>query len=530
MTRLYLKKISIVAVLIVLQCNVFVLRAQNTRPNIICILADDLGYGDISVLNGESKIKTPNIDKLASQGITFTNAHSASAVCSPTRYGILTGRYPWRSKLKSGVLGLYDPPLIDNSRLTIAQLLKQNGYRTACIGKWHLGWDWPLKNGALFKDSLYKGHNSEQVRWQLEKDIDFSADIQNGPLSRGFDYYFGTDVPNYPPYCFIENKRLMQVMDTVKPANMYGHPGQMIKGWQLENILPSLTEKAVSYIHERSKDAQPFFLYIPLTSPHSPIAPTDQFKGTSKAGLYGDFVQQTDWTVGEILKAIQDAGIENNTLVFFASDNGSPATDGTSMYGALNSISKYEHKPNYNFRGIKADIWEGGHHIPFIAKWPGKVKANLTSNQTVCLNDFMATFADLVKTSLPENAGEDSYSLLPLLLHKNKKYRRDYTVHVSSGGYFAITSGNWKLVMGAGSGGWTSPVPGKEEEGLPEVQLYDMSKDPGEKINLYDRFPQKVKELEDLLIACVKNGRSTNGPVQLNEGNFLPSTMKWLNK
>jgi arylsulfatase A-like enzyme len=507
------------------------LKAQHKNPNIIFILADDMGYGDVSSLNKGSKIQTPNIDKLSSLGITFTNAHSASAVCTPSRYGILTGRYPWRSKLKSGVLGLYDPPLIENDRLTVGQLLKNNGYFTACIGKWHLGWDWPLKNGAWFKDSLFNGHNSEQVRWQLEKEINFLADIQNGPLSKGFDYYFGTDVPNYPPYCFIENKRVMQVPDTIKPKNMYGHPGKMSKGWQLENILPTLTEKVVSCIRDKSKSDQPFFLYIPLTAPHSPIAPSNQFKGSSKAGLYGDFVQQTDWTVGEILRAIQEAGIENNTLVFFASDNGSPATDGTGMYGELNSISKYDHKPNYYFRGIKADIWEGGHHIPFIAKWPGKIKENSTCNKTVCLNDLIATLADLFKTDLPENAGEDSYSLLPLLLGKKKKdFTRNFAVHLSSGGYFALRSSRWKLIMGAGSGGWTSPVPGKEEDGLPEVQLFDMKKDPQEKLNVYARYPEKVKALEDILINCVNNGRSTKGSMQINDGKFLPSTLKWLNK
>ncbi len=520
-----LLNLSFLCFIVVIHCY-----AQQ-KPNIIFILADDMGYGDVSCLNKNSKILTPNIDKLAAQGKIFTDAHSASAVCTPTRYGILTGRYPWRSKLKAGVLGLYDPPLIEKDRLTVGQLLKGKGYSTACIGKWHLGWDWPMKNGAMFKDSLYKGHNSEEVRWKLEKEIDFTAQIQNGPISKGFDYYFGTDVPNYPPYCFIENNKLLKQPDTIKPSDMYGHPGKMITGWQLENILPDLTKKAITYIQDKSKDKQPFFLYMPLTSPHSPIAPTDKFKGTSKAGLYGDFVQQTDFTVGQIVKAVEEAGIGENTIVFFASDNGSPATDGTGMYGKLNSVQKYGHHPNADFRGMKADIWEGGHHIPFIVKWPGKVKENTSTNQTVCLNDFMATIADLVKTTLPENAGEDSYSLLPLLLNTEKKnFTRNFTVHLSSGGYFAIRSGKWKLIMGAGSGGWTSPIQGKEELGLPEVQLYDLSKDREERHNLNSRFPEKVKELKELLIACVNDGRSTSGTNQQNNGQFLESTLKWLNK
>lgn len=504
------------------------MQAQNNHPNIIYILADDLGYGDISCLNDKSKIQTPNIDKLASLGMTFTDAHSASAVCTPTRYGLLTGRYPWRSKLKSGVLGLYDPPLIEEGRLTIGQLMQQQGYTTACIGKWHLGWNWPLKTGTFFRDSLYKGHNSEQVRWQLEKYIDFSARIENGPLTKGFDYYFGTDVPNYPPYCFIENDRLVQTPGKMKPADMYGHPGVMVDGWRLENILPSLTNKATTYIKEKAKNDQPFFLYIPLTSPHSPIAPADQFKGTSKAGLYGDFVQQTDWTVGEIIKAVTDAGIEKNTIIFFASDNGSPATDGTGMYGELNSIKKFDHNPSYKFRGIKADIWEGGHHIPFFVKWPEMVAENSRCAITISLNDVMATCADLFKNALPDNAGEDSYSLLPLLFNKKKNYKRNYTIHLSSNGYFAIRKDKWKLIMCAGSGGWTSPVSGKEEVGLPEVQLFNIKDDPGEKKNLYLKYPGKVRELKALLVTCVKEGRSTSGNVQENNGTFLPNTVKWL--
>lgn len=499
------------------------------RPNIIYILADDLGYGDISCLNAASKIQTTNIDKLASKGMSFTNAHSAAAVCTPTRYGILTGRYPWRSKLKSGVLGLYDPPLIAENRITIGQLLQQQGYATACIGKWHLGWDWPLKNGSFLKDSLYKGHNSEQVRWQLENQIDFAANIEHGPLTKGFDYYFGTDVPNYPPYCFIENNRLTQVPDKMKPADMYGHPGRMMEGWKLENILPSLTSKATTYIKKKAATGKPFFLYLPLTSPHSPIAPADQFKGSSKAGLYGDFVQQTDWTVGEIIKAVKDAGIENNTIIFFASDNGSPATDGTGMYGELNSVNKFGHFPSAHFRGIKADLWEGGHHIPFFVQWKGKIAENSTSDKTVCLNDLMATCVDLLKTNLPDNAGEDSYSMVPLLLKKKENYARTYTVHQSGSGYFAIRKDNWKLMMCAGSAGWTFPRPGKEEAGLPDIQLYDMNKDPEEKNNLQALNPEKVSELKALLIKCIKEGRSREGAIEKNEENFMAHTLKWLN-
>ena len=501
------------------------------KPNIIYILADDLGYGDISYLNEHSKIATPNINKLANEGMSFTDAHASSSVCSPSRYSILTGRYAWRSQLKSGVLGLYDAPLIEKNRLTVGMLLQQNGYTTAAIGKWHLGWDWPLTNGSLFKDSLFKGNDSEKDRFRIEKNINFSARLQNGPITKGFDYYFGDDVPNYPPYCYIENDQTVGVPNLLKPKYMYGHDGLMLQGWKLENVMLDITKKAVQFVDEKKTSSKPFFLYLALTAPHTPIAPADAFKGKSKAGFYGDYVQEIDWTVGEVMNAVKKAGLENNTIIIFTSDNGSPGNDGTDMDGGLNTVNRFDHFPSYTFRGIKADIWEGGHHVPFIVKWPGKIKNNSSESSTVCHADLMATCADLVHVKLPDNAGEDSYSLMPLLINeKQKKYQREFTIHHSHAGYFAIRKGDWKLIMCAGSGGWTSPKPGKEEDGLPVVQLYNMKNDLSEKENLQSMYPEKVIELKKLLTKSIKEGRTTKGTVQSNIENFYPHTLKWLNE
>ncbi|MCK4749095.1 MAG: arylsulfatase, partial [Bacteroidales bacterium] len=330
--------------------------------------------------NPDSKISTPNLDLLAQEGITFTDAHSGSAVCTPTRYGILTGRYCWRSPLKSEVLWPWDSPLIEPDQLTVGDFLKQQGYTTACIGKWYLGWEWPTFDGSLINDEIPIGKWDAAIRDPLAERIDFSAQIKNGPVTRGFDFYFGDDVPNFPPYCFIENNRTIGIPSMNKPDSMYGAPGPMLEGWSLEDVMPALTRKAVDYIKAgageglfQKAEGKPFFLYFPLTAPHTPIAPATDFQGKSDAGAYGDFVQEVDWTVGQIMKTLEVEGLAENTLVIFTSDNGSPGRDGTDMDGAVNSIRKYGHNPSYIYRGIKTEIWEGGHHVPFIARWPGKI-------------------------------------------------------------------------------------------------------------------------------------------------------------
>lgn len=464
------------------------------RPNIVVILADDMGYGDLACQNPESKIPTPNLDRIASEGIRFTDAHSPSAVCTPTRYSLLTGRYCWRTELKAGVLGPWDPPLTDPGRLTLPEFLKKHGYDTVCIGKWHLGWEWSRTGDA----------------------IDFSKPLRGGPLDWGFDYYFGVDLPNYPPYCFIENDRTVGIPTEEKPEDMFGRPGPMMKGWKLEEVLPKLTEKAVGYIRAKpgerpftkTRDA-PFFLYFSLTAPHTPIAPSPEFSGTSEAGAYGDFVFQVDWTVGEIMKALEKSGQAENTGVFFTSDNGSPGRDGTDMGGPLNSVRRFGHNPSFIYRGIKTDVWEGGHRVPFLARWPGHIESRTVSREIISHVDLMATCAAIVGAALPHNAGVDSYNILPALTGaKLEQPIREATVHHSIDGMFAIRQGKWKLILGRGSGGWTR---GGEEEG-PPVQLYDMEADASETTNLAAEYPEVVEQLANLLLEYDRSGRSVPPP------------------
>ena len=486
-------------------------QASGNRPNIVLILADDMGYGDLGCQNPQSKIPTPNLDRLAGQGIRLTDAHSPSAVCSPTRYGILTGRYCWRTRLKSGVLWTWDPPLIEPDRLTVPKLLKQHGYATACIGKWHLGWDWPTVDGKLPK------------RNSPAKNVDFRRPIANGPTTRGFDYYFGTDVPNFPPYCFIENDRTVGIPTEQKPGKMFGLPGPMLPGWKLVEILPGLTEKAVGYIDSQAAASQengtprrPFFLYFPLTAPHTPIVPAAEFRGKSGAGTYGDFVHQVDWTVGQVMAAIERNGLARDTLIIFTSDNGSPGRNGKNASGPTGSVVKeFGHDPSGGLRGMKADAWDGGHRVPFVARWPGHIGPGTTSDQTVCLADLMATFAAILGTGLPddaglpEDAGEDSYNILPVLLGQQlDEPIRPATVHHSGNGLFCVRQGPWKLILGLGSGGFSRPSRVKPEPGGPRGQLYNLADDTAEAVNLYQKHPEVVARLTALLEKYKKEGRS----------------------
>jgi len=506
-------------------------------PNIIIILADDMGYGDVSFLNKYSKIKTPNLDKLSSEGMVFTDAHSSAAVCSPTRYSLLTGRYNWRSRLKQNVLWYWDEPLIEENRITIGDILSEKGYSTACIGKWHLGWNWPTNDGSRVNDKLHIGEYNKKVRDSFNTKMDFSQAISNGPVTRGFDYYFGDDVPGFPPFCFIENDRVIDLPSLQKPDSIFGYSdgGPMIEGWDWEELLPALTEKAVQYIYGvddkgriMRKKERPFFLYFPLSAPHVPIAPADKFKGSSKAGAYGDFVQQIDWTVGRILNALDEMGLSENTLVVFTSDNGSPGRDGKDMVGEYSSVRKYGHNPSYIYRGTKTDTWEGGHRVPFITRWINTIDPGTSNNETICLSDLMATCAEIIGESLPDNAGEDSYSLLPLL--KGKEYYgnfREATVHHSNSGNFAIRKGKWKLILCPGSGGLSNPR-NKDalKNGLPFYQLYNLESDPGEKTNLCNQYPEKVIELRTILNRYIENGRSTPGLRQKNNGSVPIFTRK----
>jgi arylsulfatase A len=472
--------------------------------NIVFILCDDLGYGDVKCNNPEGKIATPSIDRLAAAGMRFTDAHSTSSVCTPTRYGILTGRYNWRSTLQKGVLSGLSPPLIEPGRLTVAELLRRNGYHTACIGKWHLGMNWPRQTGGSKSDGNAKITN---------KDIDYKNAILGGPISVGFDYFYGiTASLDMPPFTFIENDRVT-VIPTVE--KQWVRKGPAAADFEAIDVLPTLTRKAIEYIAHRSDRGQagkPFFLYLALTSPHTPILPSPEWQGRSGLNSYGDFVMQTDDCIGQVIEALEKRHYADDTLVIVASDNGcSPAAD-------LNALHEKGHYPSYVFRGHKADIWDGGHRIPLVIRWPGKIQPGATCDQLVCLMDFMATCAEIVGAKLPDNAAEDSVSLLPVLLGKNDRPPRETLVHHSIEGKFSIRQGRWKLELCPGSGGWGAPKdPQALKEGLPTIQLYDMSQDIGEQRNLQAEHPEVVKELTALLEKYVANGRSTPGDPQKND-------------
>ncbi len=475
---------------------------DNRLPNIVLILADDMGYGDPHCYNDQSKIPTPNIDQLAMSGLRLTDAHTPSSVCTPTRYGLLTGRFCWRSPLKQGVLWVWDPPLIEDDRLTLPKMLKEVGYDTACIGKWHLGWDWPLENGSFLTDE-FAGHLlSAQQRAEYEKRIDFSRATRGGPTARGFDSYFGDDVPNFPPYCFISNDRTVGIPSVLKPDDMFGNPGPALPGWDLSVVLPTLAQHAVQYIQQRGQTGQrPFFLYLPLTAPHTPIAPSPHFIGSSQAGWYGDYVCEVDWVVGQVRGELERNGLLQNTLIIFTSDNGSPQRDGEKMDGSVGAVKiKYGHDPSRPWRGLKADIWEGGHRVPFIASWPEGISPQRVSDEPIILTDVMRTVATLVGYALPEHAAEDSLDIGPVLwgtpsgepIHK-------YLIHHAGHGMFAIREGNWKLILGRGSGGFTAYTP---PDDAPDGQLYNLADDPQEQRNVYRQHPEIVARLTALLTEC----------------------------
>jgi arylsulfatase A len=477
-----------------------VLAAPATRPNILYILADDLGYGDLSCLNPDSKITTPNMDRLAAAGMIFTDAHSSSAVCSPTRYGILTGRYNWRSRLKSGVLGGFSPRLIEESRLTVPALLKRYGYTTACFGKWHLGMDWPLKEGGIAK--------GYEDGWK----VDYTKPVANGPTALGFDTYFGISASlDMPPYVFIENDRVTEIPTTEKTWIRKGPAGEK---FEAIDVLPALTRKTVEFLNRNAAAAKsgerPFFVYVPLSAPHTPIVPIAEWQDRSGLNPYGDFAEQVDASVGKVLAALDRNGLADSTLVILTSDNGcSPAANTTEM-------ESKGHFASYRSRGYKADIFDGGHHIPFIARWPGHIKPGSKSDQIICLTDLMATVAEILGEHLPDNAGEDSVSILPALEARDSGPLREAVVHHSINGSFAIRQANWKLELCPDSGGWSSPRPNEDTSHLPAIQLYDLASDIGEKTNVQDKHPEVVARLTKLLEKYVADGRSTPGAPQQN--------------
>jgi len=471
---------------------------RGMRPNILYIMADDMGYGDLGCQNAESKIPTPNLDRLAAQGTRFTDAHSPSGVCTPTRYGVLTGRYCWRSRLKRGVLGGKAESLIEPGRTTTAGMLRAAGYHTGAIGKWHLGRRWQLRDadGEI-----------------TDENIDFTRPLVDGPTHHGFDYYFGRAEP---AWTFMENTRVLAEptarldlthldVDLMGPNN---NRGIMAPGWTHERMLPTYTEKVVEFLDAAAKASprQPFFLYFTPYAPHKPVVPNKEFIGGSKAGLYGDFVCELDHRVGQVLAALDRNGLADNTLVIFTSDNGPENT-------AYPRARKYGHYSMDGLRGLKRDNWEGGHRVPFIARWPGKIAAGAACDETICLVDMMATFAAIAGVDVPNGAGEDSANVLPALLGESlDKPIREATVHHSCKGRFAIRQGKWVYIDHPTGDDNKEPEWRRKELGAEcheeSCELFNLADDPTERHNLAARHPEKVQSLKALLEKYQADGRS----------------------
>lgn len=490
--------------------------ANYEKPNIIFILADDLGYGDLSCYNKVSKISTPNLDQLAAGGMMFTNAHAAASVCTPSRYALLTGENPYRSRLKNGgVLWSYDWPLIDSKTITVAQLLKENGYQTALCGKWHLGWQWPVKAGSFIDTAKFGGRDKTQSLEREEK-IDLSKQMQSGPLACGFNYYFGVDIPSLPPFCFIENNQVYgKIPDTMKPDNMSGLKGLMQDGWSSENMFPVIMNKTLEYVSAitTTQNQKPFFLLLSLTAPHTPIAPATAFKGKSQAGDYGDFVFEIDSYVRKLVQLLETSGQLKNTLIIFSRDNG-PINVGGDLYGSNAELSNfgslteyYNHASASHLRGMKGDAWEGGHRIPFIAYWQNLIPAQSSNDNVITLTDFFRTCAGILGISVADTVARDSHNIFPLLKNQRiKNYKLRYIITQSSKGIYSIENGKWQYIAGNNSGGGLFNYYHPDSVTYAEPgQLYNMQKDIGEHVNLYASKQNRVKKLSALLNKAINN-------------------------
>ncbi|NJO03769.1 MAG: sulfatase-like hydrolase/transferase [Bacteroidia bacterium] len=468
------------------------------KPNIIFILADDLGYGDLKSLNPDSKIPTPNMDKLVKQGIHFSDAHSNSAVCTPTRYGILTGRYAFRTPLKRGVLWGYSPPLIEPGQETVASFLQKQGYHTACVGKWHLGLDWVAKDKNKDIPNI---RANDPVSPNFDDNVDYTQYIAGGPADHGFDYSLIIPASlDMSPYCYLRNGTVVaaptQYTEGKNEKNdgrgVFWRAGKVAPGFDFYTVLPTLIDSARQYIERQAQADQPFFLYLALPSPHTPWLPATEYQDASQADTYGDFVAMTDQMIGSILQTIEKQGIDDNTLIIVTSDNGADwrPTD----------LEEHQHRANHIYRGRKADIYEAGHRVPFLARWNGVIPASSHSHEIVCTTDLMATLSGLLQTELPPGVGEDSYNLWPAFLGKSTENPiRPFTIHHSLDGFFAIRQGNWKFTPHLGSGGFTDPKVVEPQPGEAPGTLYDLKNDPQEQNNLYKQHPEVVKALSQQL-------------------------------
>lgn len=502
MAHIYRRILIVLFTFVVLAPSYSTAWAQE-NPNIVLILADDMGYGDVQAYNPQSTIPTPNLNSMAEEAMRFTDAHTNSSVCTPSRYGILTGRYAWRTRLKSGVLRGSSQPLIKETRLTLGSMLKKQGYHTAAVGKWHLGIEWA-------KDQ--------------EGNVDFNQPFKSGPTDLGFDYFFGVSASlDMEPYMFYENKSPVQPATETQSAQIfprYLREGPKATGFDHSEVLDQLTSQAINYIDQQADKKNPFFLYFALTSPHKPVWPAERFQGTTGLGPYADFIVQTDWTVGQVLQVLEEKGIEDNTLVLFTSDNGSFMfrVDKDRKYPFGESLAAesfkarkvgsgqqdhagnaeihgyypYVHSANYKWRGTKADIWEAGHRVPFMVRWPGHINPNKKSTETISVTDIMATLADIAGYTFETGEGEDSVSLMPLLTGKETTISRSPVVHHSLSGMFAVRESKWKMVFGNGSGGRQVP---RGEPFRKPYKLFNLELDPMETTNVIDQYPEVAQKL-----------------------------------
>ena len=454
--------------------------ARPALPNIIVIMADDMGYGDPRCYNADSKIPTPHMDRLAAEGIRFTDAHTPAAVCTPTRYGLLTGRYCWRTRLKKMVLWTeYEEPLIEAGRETVASLLKRAGYRTAALGKWHLGVNFPKPGGGFVRGKPEHFSGAGGTR-----DVDFTRPIQGGPTALGFDYgYLLPGGNNLEPHFFVEGDRVVGSPTVWRPRAMPTRPGSsalevhegwMAEGWSDEAIGPSLTDKALGFIEQSVADRSPFFLYFASQAPHRACTPPDFAKGKSQAGVRGDMVYEFDWSIGRMLAKLDELGVARNTLVIVTSDNGGTAQS--------DEKEDFGHKSCGDLKGFKGGISEGGHRVPFLVRWPGQAPAGTVNGSLVCLTDLMATFGEIAGVKLPPGAAPDGASVLPALRGAvMDSAARPPVIHHSGSGLFAIRSGRWKLIF---------------DGQLKPAQLYDLERDLREEKNVIKDQPEIVTGLQ----------------------------------
>ncbi len=469
------------------------LALQAAPPNVIILYADDLGYGDLGCYNAESKIPTPHLDKLAATGLRFTDGHSSSGICTPSRYALLTGRHHWRDF--HGIVQALGPSVFKDEQLTLPEMLKQKGYTTACIGKWHLGWDWDaIRRPGTPPKSIQPG------------DFDWSKPVPDGPLAHGFDHYFGDTVINFPPYAWIEDDKLIRAPDSVitgnfdeptKEGNWEARPGPALSDWDFYQVLPTLTGKSVEWVRSRKGNKQPFFLYVPFPSPHAPIIPNDEFDGKSQAGPYGDFVYQTDDACGRILAALEESGHADNTIVIFSADNG------PEIY-AYPRDQKYGHWSAAPLRGLKRDIYEGGHHVPFIIRWPGLTKAGGVSDALISQVDLMATLAAALDIDIPDGQALDSFNFLPYLRGETDAGPRTRMVHNTKKDHYAFRDGDW-LLINANTGYLRSaPTEWLKDHDYPAddkqpVELYNLEEDIEQRHNLAAKHPGRVAEMQAML-------------------------------